>query len=399
MRKLRTLLILFALSAEMLSAQTPDREHLGVSAFARGGHLMDGMGIYENLIETHDFASAGIMVGLNTRPEDNDWYAWAYNFPHYGLGFSYANMSGVKCHPESASGLGDAYTLFGYAHFDLLKTRHFSFGPNLELGTSFMTRKWDAVTNPKNFYVGTSMLIMVGAGLEAAFHITPRWELGLNAMLTHRSNGMLRTPNFGLNELAAGAFVRYDLSDRHLGRRGASPERPEFKKWLFDIYFSGGVHSCDAERGLYLEHVLKEGEENRWGSFRPWLRLNLGGTALFRYHPIFATGIGLDVSYTQNWKRLGEYYELVHGTAAKTCPVYVGAYLQQSFFYRNVEVGIGLGVYLFKKLGIEDSTWNYQRALIRWHLPKAGNIFLGFAMRAHRFDRSDTLEFSLGKRF
>lgn len=193
--------------------------------------------------------------------------------------------------------------------------------------------------------------------------------------------------------------MRYDLSDRHLGRRGASPERPEFKKWLFDIYFSGGVHSCDAERGLYLEHVLKEGEENRWGSFRPWLRLNLGGTALFRYHPIFATGIGLDVSYTQNWKRLGEYYELVHGTAAKTCPVYVGAYLQQSFFYRNVEVGIGLGVYLFKKLGIEDSTWNYQRALIRWHLPKAGNIFLGFAMRAHRFDRSDTLEFSLGKRF
>lgn len=124
---------------------------------------MDGMGIYENLIETHDFASAGIMVGLNTRPEDNDWYAWAYNFPHYGLGFSYANMSGVKCHPESASGLGDAYTLFGYAHFDLLKTRHFSFGPNLELGTSFMTRKWDAVTNPKNFYVGTSVLIMVGA--------------------------------------------------------------------------------------------------------------------------------------------------------------------------------------------------------------------------------------------
>lgn len=106
------------------------------------------------------------------------------------------------------------------------------------------------------------------------------------------------------------------------------------------------------------------------------------------------------MSYTENWRRLAEYWELTHdGEKTSTCPVYVGAYLQQSFYYRNVEVGIGLGVYLFKKLGIEDSKWNYQRALIRYHFPKAGGIFLGFAMRAHSFDRSDTLEFSFGKRF
>ena len=124
-----------------------------------------------------------------------------------------------------------------------------------------------------------------------------------------------------------------------------------------------------------------------------------------RYHPLFATGIGLDLSYTQNWKRLAEYaaIQAAHdgqpATTPQTCPVYLGAYIQQSFFYKNVEIGIGLGVYLFKKLAIEDSTWNYQRTLIRYHIPKAGNIFFGFAMRAHKFDRSDTLEFSFGKRF
>lgn len=397
MKKTPIVLLLLFAAAGIAGAQKIDREHVSVSASVRGSHLLNGLNIYENLVRSRDCATAVLSFGVNTCPTDDNWYAWAYNFPHYGLGVSYSNMGGISCTPGSS--LGNACTVFGYAHFDLLKTRRFSFGPNVEFGASYMTKKWNAATNPSNLYVGSSVLVMVGVGLEAVFSITPRWEAGLNATVTHRSNGMMRTPNFGLNEVAAGVFARYSLSDRYLGRRGAAPARPEFRKWLYDIYFSSGVHSCDAERAVYLDKVLQEGEENRWGSFRPWIRLNLGGTVAYRYHPVFATGVGLDVSYTENWKRLAEYYELVNGEKTSTCPVYVGAYLQQSFFYRNIEVGIGLGVYLFKKLGIEDSTWNYQRALIRWHMPKAGGIFLGFAMRAHRFDRSDTLEFSFGKRF
>lgn len=306
-------------------------------------------------------------------------------------------MGGIQTVPGSS--LGDVYTVFGYSHFDFFRSRHFSFGANVETGLSYITKKWNAETNPMNLYVGSSVLVMVGVGLEAAFNITPRWEAGLNATIAHRSNGMLRTPNFGLNELALGLFARYSLCDRYLDRRGAAPLRPDFKRWNYDIYFSSGVHSCDAERGVYLDKVLKKGDENRWGSFRPWLRLNLGAEVSYRYHPLFATGVGVDVSYTENWRRLAEYWELAHdGETTSTSPIYVGAYIQQSFYYRNVEVGLGLGVYLFKRLGIEDSKWNYQRTLIRYHFPKAGGIFLGFAMRAH-FDRSDTLEFSFGKRF
>lgn len=397
MKKILFTLLLLLAAAGFARAQKIDREHVSVSASVRGSHLLNGLNIYENLARTHDCATAVLSFGVNTRPSDDNWYAWAYNFPHYGLGLSYSNMGGIRCVPGSS--LGDAYTLFGYSHFDFLRSRYFSLGTNVELGLSYMTKKWNAQTNPQNYYVGSSVLVMVGVGLEAAFNITPRWEAGLNATVTHRSNGMLRTPNFGLNELALGLFARYNLNDRYLGKRGAAPPCPDFRRWNYDLYFSGGVHSCDAERAVYLDKVLQEGGENRWGSFRPWIRLNLGATVSYRYHPVFATGVGLDVSYTENWKRLAEYYELVNGEKTSTCPVYVGAYLQQSFHYKNVEVGIGLGVYLFKKLGIEDSKWNYQRALVRYHFPKAGGIFLGFAMRAHSFDRSDTLEFSFGKRF
>ena len=378
-------------------AQKMDKDHLSVEAYVRNSHMLNALKIYENLLDGKDCPAFGVAVGVNTRPEDDNYYAWAYNLPRYGLGFSYNAMGMLDC--KVGEGLGDVYTLYGFANVDLVRNRFFSFGPKLEFGASYVTKTWDVLTNPKNLYVGTHILVMVGAGLEAGFHITPQWELGLTAMITHRSNGMLKVPNYGLNDISGGLWLRYDLNERHLGKRGARPQIPTFKKWIFDVYASGGVHSCDAERDVYENLVLKEGDQNRWADSKSWLRLGIGGTASYRYHPIFATGVGLDVFYTGNWKRLAEYYELKYGEPTKTSPIYVGAYIQQSFYYRNMEIGIGFGVYLFKRLGIEDSTWNYQRALIRYHIPKAGDIFVGFAMRAHRFDRSDTLEFTFGKRF
>lgn len=393
----------FVMVPMVAQAQTMDKEHLNVNAYVRESHLLNALNIY-NLIDTKDCVTAGVTVGVNTKPSDNNYWAWAWNLPHYGLGFSYSNMGSIKCRPGSS--LGDAYSLYGYAHFDFVKTSFFSFGPNVEFGASYITKRWNAVTNPGNLYVGTPVVVMIGMGLEAGFHISPQWELGLNAMLTHRSNGMFKVPNYGLNEVAGSIYLRYSLEERYLGHRGPKPQVPEYKNWIYDIYFSSGVHSCDAERHVYQDIILKKtGKADEWASSTQWLRLNLGGTVSYRYHPLFATGVGLDLSYTQNWKRLAEYAAIraeEEGQPAiqpKTCPVYLGAYIQQSFFYKNVEIGIGLGVYLFKKLAIEDSTWNYQRTLIRYHIPKAGNIFFGFAMRAHKFDRSDTLEFSFGKRF
>ena len=396
MKRLLSILLLSLGLASSINAQKMDKEHLTVSVFAHDSHFLDALNLYEKLIDSYDCVTAGATVGINTCPGDNNYYAWAYNFPEYGLGFSWSNMSSLHAH--TGAGLGDAFTVFGYSNIDFVRTRYFSFGPRLEFGAGYHTKKWDPVTNPQNSFVGSSVLVMLGAGLEATFNITPHWEIGLQAMLFHRSNGMLKVPNFGLNGIGAGAALRYNINERYLGKRGERPEVPEYKKWLYDIYVSGGVHSCDAEREIYQENFVEPDQINTWHS-TPWARINIGGTVSRRYHPLFATGIGLDMTYTGNWKRLAEYYEVKYGEKTTTCPIYVGAYIQQSVYYGNIEIAIGLGVYLFKRLGIEDSTWNYQRVLLRYHIPKAGNIFFSIAMRAHRFDRSDTLEFTFGKRF
>ena len=385
-------------------AQKLDKEHLSVSIYAGDCHMLNALNIYDKLIDTKDCLLTGVNVGVNTKPSDDNYWAWAWNFPQYGLGFSYNNMGSLRCRPGSS--LGDAFSLYGYARFDLVRTERFSFGPYIQLGASYVTRTWNAESNPLNSFAGTPVLVMVGAGLEAGFHLSPRCEIGLNAMLTHRSNGMFKVPNHGLNEISANLYMKHSLSERHLGKRGIKPWTPKYDKWIFDIYLCSGVHNCDVERTIYQNIILPEtGGPDEWSKSKQWLRMNLGGTVSYRYHPLFATGIGMDLTYTQNWKRLAEYtlikakHDGVDLKTVDTCPFYLGMYIQQSFFYKNLEIGIGLGIYLFKRLAIEDSTWNYQRTLIRYHIPKAGNIFFGFAMRAHKFDRSDTLEFSFGKRF
>ena len=368
-----------------------------VEVFARNTHMLNALNIYDNLITSTDCITAGGTLGFNTDPLDDNWWSWAYNYPQYGLGFSYTSMGELACRPGGK--LGDVFTLFGYFKSNLLSHSVFSLSPKLEFGASYLTKTWHPRTNALNTYVGTPILVMVGMGLEIGWNMTPNVEIGATAMLVHRSNGMLKTPNHGLNELSTGAFLKYSFSEKYLGKRGVKPTPPDFKRLIFDVYFTSGVHSCDAERHVYDKLCKLNGQENRWNEQRPWKRLNVGGTVSWRYHPAFASGVGLDVSYTENWKRLSEYYDVQYGTPVKTCPIYVGAYLQQSFYYENVEIGIGLGAYLFKRTGIEDSSWNYQRAYIRYHFSKWDKLWAGFGFRAHSFDRSDMLEFTIGHRF
>ena len=149
----------FALVAMTSKAQTMDKDHLNVSVYARESHLLNGLWIYDKLIIDKDCLTSGVSVGVNTKPSDNNYWAWAWNLPQYGLGFSYSNMGSIKCRPGSS--LGDAYTLYGHAHFDLVRTRHFTFGPNMEFGASSITKTWNAVTDPLNSFVGTPVLVMV----------------------------------------------------------------------------------------------------------------------------------------------------------------------------------------------------------------------------------------------
>ena len=58
----------FVLFPMVAQAQTMDREHLNVNAYVRESHLLNGLWIYDKLIDTKDCVTAGVSVGVNTKP-------------------------------------------------------------------------------------------------------------------------------------------------------------------------------------------------------------------------------------------------------------------------------------------------------------------------------------------
>lgn len=381
-----------------------DRDHIGYGAFLRGSHLMDGHQMYDRIIDTYDYPTAGVEIYHNTAPGDGSWFAWAYNYPQFGFGFSVAAQNVLQF--KNNSRLGTLYNIYGHMHFDFVRRRIFSFGPTLEFGPSFAAQKYHPVDNPENGYIGSTLVAVIGAGLEAKFNVTPNWQIGASLMGVHHSNGQIRVPNWGMNNLEAGVFARYSQADRFADRRSAAPvpARPDFKRWNFDVYASYGIHSCSVE--MNADCKLHEDPAGRCTRYKAHSRAVIGADCIYRYHPIFGSGLVADLFYTSNTRELMEADKVLHSAEElaalgyeKYCPVYVGIAAVQEFYYGPFALHLEIGAYVFSHLGLEENPgWCYQKVGFRYYIPKAANMFLGFDMKAHKFDRSDDWEFTLGFR-
>ena len=336
----------------LLPAQTVDPEHLNVGAYARYNNILDGQGIYQNLLDSHAYDLYGIAAGLATRPEDGNWYEWAYNYPTFGLALSYGRSGSLDF--KNNSRLGDIANLYGWAEFDFVRTRSFRFGPLLELGLAFTGQTYDYHTNRANRFIGSPVFALIGTG------------------------------------------VRHYLAPvRFTPRSAVHPERPAFPKGLhWQVFAAAGVHSCPVE----LDGILKSGAPDRLPPAR--LRAVLGTELLWRYSPIFATGVGAELDYADNNYRETDRL-LTGGTdPAGYSPLRAGLYIIQEFRYRQVSVHLAAGYYLFKRTGLtEDVGRTFQKLGARYHFARAGGLFAGLDMRAHQMDRSYSLEWSLGYSF
>lgn len=348
---------------------------------------MDGHGLYDNLISTYDYWTVGATLGLQTRPEDDDWFARAFNYPSFGLGLDYARMGSLQF--KGASRLGDIADLYGWAHFDFLRTPRFRLGPTLKLGLSYSSEVFDAQNNPENKFFGGKLFALMSAGLRAEWLAAPQWSVEFFADGIHHSNGMTQAPNWGINELAAGAGVRYYMAPPSFAGKGKARE-PEYRKGLhWNVFAAGGVHSCPVE----LDANLAACRLSNLAPPRP--RAVLGTELLWRYSPVFATGILLDAGYTAN--RYRETDLLLEGREDPRgySPFHAGVGLMQEVWYKQVSIHLALGVYAFKKTGLtEDIGRSFQKLGIRYQFKNG--LFLGLDMRAHMLDRSYALEWAVG---
>ena len=382
------------LGCSHICAQAIDKQHLSIGARGRYSHVLDGHNIYGTLIDSHNFCTFDATVGFSTRPEDGRWFDRAFNYPTFGLGLSYARLSTLDFKGDSR--LGDIVNLYGWSEFNFIRTKHFKFGPLLELGLAFSGEIYDYNTNRNNTFIGSKVFAVFGTGLHAEWLFSPHWELQAGVYLTHHSNGMTRSPNLGINELAVGLGVRHYLSHHtNSTKQAEAPERPKYKKGLnWNVFAAAGVHSCPTE----LDGILVSDNPSRLAPAR-FCGL-VAGETVWRYHPIFGTGIGIEMDYNANNYRQTDFLLTGKEDPNGYSSFRVGMYLKQEFWYRRISVHVAAGVYLFKRCGLtEDVSTTFEKIGIRYHFGKQKGLFAGLDLHAHQFDRSYALEWSLGYGF
>lgn len=403
MKKIIAILIIltgvFNAYAQKRTKSIVDKEHLNVSVHGRYSHMLDAHGLYDNLISSYGSATAGVQVGLDTHVADSSWWANAYNYPQLLLGFTYDNTGGLD--RKGISRIGDFYNVYAGLQFDIARIGIFSFGPVIEVGFAYSPYKFHPVTNPHNTHIGSNILANLSGGMEFNFRILPQWELGLTAYLTHHSNGMLRVPNHGVNQASFGGKLKYFMAPQKTEKR-IKLEKPLYPKGLkWNIYTAGGVHSCDVERKANAK-LVSEGKMDIEDSYpvKRRLRALIGVEAMYRYHPLLSTGIGIEGNYAGNQYRTNDLILEGKEDPKGYSPIYTSVHLVQNLHYDAFSLHVACGVYTFKRVGLtEDMGRFYQRIGARYHFPefkKMGQMFAGFDMRAHFLDRSYCLELSVG---
>lgn len=371
-----------------------DKDHMNVSLYGRYCHMLDGHGLYKNMLDTYGSPMAGVQVGFATEPSDSSWWANAYNYPQLTFGFSYDGAGSLRTKPGTR--MGDFYSIYAALEFDFFRAGFFSLGPVIELGASFSTSRYDPLSNPANKFIGSTLVADLSGGVEAKFRVHPHWEIALTGYLIHHSNGMTRVPNWGTNQAAVGAKVRYYMAPQEAKHR-ISLEKPAFPKGLrWNVYTAAGVHSCSIE-----QNALQKAGESGY-PVKPRLRMLVGVEGAWRYSRLLSTGLGIEGNYAANTYRENDLILEGREDPKGYSPFYTSVHLVQNIHYQNLSFHLAWGVYTFKRTGLaEDMGRCFQRIGARYHLPafKVGQMFLGFDMRAHFLDRSYCLEYSAGITF
>lgn len=370
------------------------------------------------------YMTYGLGVGYQADPNEECQYARAFGFPVFNFGFSLARMSNFQFSDQTS--FSDFYSLFGSFERTLLRKSRFSAGYKLDFGLSYNPDRYDPINNPGNNWLSSPLMAYFGAGAFIEYHMGKHWSIGADAMFRHYSNGRLALPNEALNSMGGGLYVRYRMDEYDYSKYlKSAPVKPDYEKgFQYMLTLGTGFHACMAEWHAYVERAdLSEKQAVNNLQIKAHPKYSLSFDAVYRYSLRYATGIGLDLFYSTNMKELEASDRIVYGdelvnNSPGYNPLSVGIALIQEVYWRNFAVHISVGAYPYRHKGVNgpetkeikneslgsaavgdrERGWHYEKAGLRYYMPKLGDTFVGFAIKSHKI-KAEYLEFSIGKRF
>ncbi len=164
----------------------------------------------------------------------------AYNYPDYGYSFMYHDFKNPI--------LGKAYTLqVNYTLYFGNRAKNNLFYLKLGQGVAYNTNPFDLETNNKNIAFGSRLLTNMTFGLNyKRKKIFNAFDANIGVLLSHYSNGAIKSPNTGLNIFSINTGISYNFDEQNpIDYTYSFKKDTIYKKepLKINLQFSGGINS------------------------------------------------------------------------------------------------------------------------------------------------------------
>lgn len=171
----------------------------------------------------------GFSVNYTFKNKLGEHWRKFYNYSNYGVSYIYKTYNDPDV-------LGDSHSMAAFLQLPFLKNRrHFDMGMKGLAGLGYFTNTYDSITNPTNKAISTKLNITAELRLYTRLRFEPiylEYSFGLN----HSSNGLIESPNLGINVLNSSFTLGYEF-EKQMNRSEFYPaEKPPFIKneiWAF----------------------------------------------------------------------------------------------------------------------------------------------------------------------
>lgn len=310
-----------------------------------------------------DKPSYGFDICVFNNNIKNNYYDIKYNKPYTGYGIMWQNLGNPNV-------LGQSMAVYSFMEFHYMKNKKIKISTRVNGGLNYLTKFYDKIDNPQHIAIGThiNFFFKLDVGLVYCLPNTPI-ALRLNGGLIHFSNGSVKKPNLGLNQINFNLGVSYQMNNvdgvEDLSKANVKPEKRN------EFTLMATLTSAD-------EYTVQP--EGRGGGF-------LCSTGAIGYNYIYSqlgkVGISADVFYNENlyywYDERWDTLVRVHDEPSEI--IRAGISLGHELVYKKLSLISYVGFYYYNKVKPHD--FMYSRFGLRYYIHR--NIFLNASIKAYGF--------------
>ena len=202
--------ILFWFFLGWMSAGSPGELHAqvvdGVYASPGRGFVIPHRPELRGLVTAHStILFVGVWKDTRNAAQPKRWHS-LYRYPRWGFEAYYSGLGNPRQLGHQFAGL-----TYLQVPSKRLSGRRVTSSALWGIGLGYTTEVWDNGNNPKGIALSSHLNICLAAGYATEVQISERMAIEGGLRFTHFSNGALKRPNLGTNNLSAQIGVRYRL--------------------------------------------------------------------------------------------------------------------------------------------------------------------------------------------